>query len=59
MGSELISFNLQSRHSANGSWVDLTGINGSLNLLTIWRFNVVKGANYDLRYRVMNNAGWS
>jgi len=59
MGSDLVSFHLQSRNSVNSTWVDLVGSEVSSNLITVWRFNVVKATNYELRYRVKNVYGWS
>lgn len=58
-GSQIISYNLQFRSSVDNVWVDLIGHDGFESLVTLYRFNVVKQASYELRFRVKNTFGWS
>ena len=58
-GSEIISFHLQARDNIDNRWSDLMGMDDYESLATLHRFKVVKGAYYELRFRVKNTVGWS
>lgn len=47
------------RDSIDFRWADLSGQEGKSSLATLFRFSVVKGAEYEIRFRVKNAYGWS
>lgn len=59
-GSPIISYNLQMMLAYSGSWIDVVGSDLLHSLATEYSVGgLQKGAVYSLRYRVLNDKGWS
>ena len=59
-GSPIVSYHLQLMLAYSGSWTDVTGSDSLHSLATEHTISgLKKGAVYSLRYRVLNDKGWS